>query len=428
MGGASITSQRPGVGRLEPSATLAMNELAGRLQAAGRQIYRLGFGQSPFPVPDAVVDELRSSAHEKDYLPTRGLPALRSAIADHFRREFGVEAAADDVLIGPGSKELMFLLQLALDADLILPAPCWVSYAPQARMLDRPIHLLPTRADDQWQIDPEALTEVCRMDPDRARLLVMTDPSNPTGTAHSKSRQREITEVARAHGIVCLSDEIYAGLTFAGNHSSMAIEYPEGTIVSSGLSKWCGAGGWRLGTFVFPKELRWLSDRVAMLASETFSAVSAPVQHAAVRAYEGGETIEEYRFHVTRILAGLADRVVAMLTGAEIPVVRPVGGFYVFPDFGTRSSRLRERGITTSRDLCNRLLEETGVALLPGHDFNMAPESLTARLAFVDIDGGPALEAAMQPARSGPLTDEYFEDHADRTLTGVELLLAWLDD
>lgn len=418
---------RPNLGTVEQSATLVVNELTAALEAEGRQVFKFGFGQSPFPVPEVVVDELRSHSHEKDYLPLRGLPALRRAAAGQLRRDYGIEATDEDVLIGPGSKELMFLLQLAMDADLILPAPSWVSYAPQARLLQRPIHLLPTQPEDGWCVDPDALDAVCRVDPDRNRLLILTDPSNPTGTVHSMSRQREIADVARRYSVICLSDEIYAGVTFTGRHRSMAVEYPEGTIVSTGLSKWCGAGGWRLGAFLFPENLRWMLERVAVLASETFTAVSAPIQYAAVRAYEGGDPIDEYLFQVRRILCGLAERVVGRVRESGVNVVEPVGGFYVFPDFASKAPSLLERGITTSQELCNRLLTDTGVALLPGRHFNMPMDSLTARLAFVDIDGGDALAAATGEPKAEPLPDRFFEQHAGRTLAGVDRLCDWLD-
>lgn len=403
-----------------------MNEMAAAMQAAGHQIHRFGFGQSPFPVPDVVTEALRSNSHQKDYLPIMGLPALRGAVAGQLGRKFGIAATADDVLIGPGSKELMFLLQLALDADLILPAPSWVSYAPQARILGRSVHVLPTLAADHWQLDPQALDDLCRADPGKPRLMILTDPSNPTGTSHSQSRQAEITEVARRHDIICLSDEIYAGLTFKGRHHSMALEYPDGTIVSSGLSKWCGAGGWRLGTFVFPENLRWLLERVAMLASETFTAVSSPIQFAAVRAYEGGDSIDDYVLHTTRILGGIAERVTEKLTESGVSVVQPVGGFYVFPDFTAQAGDLAGRGIRNSQDLCQRLLKDTGVALLPGYHFNMKPESLSARLAFVDFDGHAALQDAFAQPPSAPLDDQFFDRHIEQILTGIDLMLEWL--
>ena len=124
---------------LPQSATLAINELSNQLRKDGRMIYKLGLGQSPFPVPQPVVDELKANAHQKDYLPVKGLPQLREAVADYHCRTHGICYTADDVLIGPGSKELMFLLQYTYYGDLVIPTPSWVSYAPQALIIGRQV-------------------------------------------------------------------------------------------------------------------------------------------------------------------------------------------------------------------------------------------------------------------------------------------------
>ena len=110
-----------------PSPTLAINERVAGLRASGRDVLHLGLGQSPFPVPEHVVAALQANAHQKDYLPVRGLPDLRAAVADYHRRHEGSRASAEDVLVGPGTKELMFGMTLALDATLLLPNPSWVS-------------------------------------------------------------------------------------------------------------------------------------------------------------------------------------------------------------------------------------------------------------------------------------------------------------
>ena len=120
--------------------------------------------------------------------------------------------------------------------------------------------------------------------------------------------------------VILLSDEIYGELHHQGNHLSIAQFYPEGTIISSGLSKWCGAGGWRLGTFTFPGGLRWLLDAMAAVASETFTSTSAPIQYAAVCAFKGGSEISRYLFHCRRILRALGGVCAANLRSAGIDV------------------------------------------------------------------------------------------------------------
>lgn len=168
---------------------------------------------------------LRENAFRKDYLPVKGLPELRQAVAEYHRRVFDVDCDAEDVLVGPGSKELIFHLQLIYAADLVLPTPSWVSYAPQARILGRWVSHLPTRASSGWCLEGSQLDELCRSDPGRPRILILNDPSNPSGGSHSVDAQRELARVARRYRVLVLSDEIYGELRFQGRPSSLAPLY-----------------------------------------------------------------------------------------------------------------------------------------------------------------------------------------------------------
>ena len=411
---------------LHLSATLEINELSAKLRAEGKHVYKFGLGQSPFPVPRVVVDALKTNAHQKDYLPVKGLPALREAVTEYYERTQGLERSPDDVLIGPGSKELMFILQLVYYGDLVIPTPSWVSYAPQAHIIGRHIRWLQTSQTNDWHLTPEELERICLEDPGRPRLIILNYPSNPTGRTYPIEELKAIARVARRFRVILLSDEIYGELHHKGQHVSIARFYPEGTIISSGLSKWCGAGGWRLGTFTFPSSLRWLLDAMAVVASETYTSTSAPIQYAAVRAFQGGTEIEHYLWQSRRILRALGRHLMKMLTDAGVQVVEPKGAFYLFPDFSPFRDRLEARGITTSTELCKRLLEETGVAILPGSAFGRDPHELTARLAYVDFDGTRALEAAEHIPQHRPLNGEFLTQFCRNTLEGVQKICDWL--
>ena len=318
---------------LPQSPTLWINERCASLRAEGRPVYSLGLGQSPFPVPQTVVEELRQNAHQKDYQPVRGLWQLREAVAEYHRRTQGVERSADDVLIGPGSKELMFLLQLVYYGDLVIPTPSWVSYAPQAQIIGRQVQWLSTDLEHEWHLTPDELETLCQRDAARPRILILNYPSNPTGRTFRVSELRALARVARKYRVILLSDEIYGELHFEGRHVSIARYYPEGTIISGGLSKWCGAGGWRLGTFVFPPSLRWLLDSMSVVASETYTSTSAPIQYAAVRAFQGGTEIETYLVQARHILKALSHYAMWQLRSCGALVAAPHGAFYLLPDF-----------------------------------------------------------------------------------------------
>ena len=410
---------------LKPSATVAINERSDALIAQGAQVYKLGLGQSPFPVPPSVVAALRAHAARKEYMAVRGLPALREAVAAYHRRRIGGDYpyAGGDVLVGPGSKELMFITQLAFYGDLVLPAPAWVSYSPQARIIGRQVCWAPTRGDDGWKLAPRDLDALCRRDPGRPRLLILNYPSNPTGCTYDADELAALAEVVRRHGVIVISDEIYGELHHGGAHASIARFYPEGTIISSGLSKWCGAGGWRLGTFLFPRELRWLLEAMVVVASETFTSTSAPIQCAAVTAFECGPEIEAYLARQREILGALGRWCHRRLVAGGVRCAAPEGGFYLFPDFSAAAPALRARGIETGEALCEQLLTCEGVAILPGSGFGRPPGDLTARLAYVDFDGEAALAVL---DLEGVIDDAWLRRVAPRVTTAIERLVAFV--
>jgi aspartate aminotransferase len=410
------------------SATLAIQERCAALASERREVFRLGLGQSPFPVPRPVIEELQANAHQKAYLPVRGLPALREAVAEYNTRSQGVPRTADDVMIGPGSKELMFILQLVYYGDIVIPSPAWVSYAPQARITGRLIRWVHTGRGNGWRLTPTELEEVCHDDPDRPRIVVLNYPGNPTGNSYTADELKALAEVARTYRVVLLSDEIYGELHFAGRHVSIARYYPEGTIISGGLSKWCGAGGWRLGTFSFPHTMSWLLGAMAAVASETYTSTSTPIQYAAVRAFRGGIRLEEYLWLSRRILGALGAWCAARIAECGAQVVEPAGAFYLFPDFSPLKEKFRSRGITTNRAMCEQLLEATGVATLPGSDFGRPADELTSRIAFVDFDGAKAMAALEALPKDSPVTEEFMRSYCDRTMRAVELIADWAAD
>jgi len=412
-----------------PSPTLAINEQCRQMQKKGRTVYRLGLGQSPFPVPVPVVEALKMHAHEKDYRPGAGLKPLRKAGAQFHQKKDHIDINANHVLIGPGSKELMFLLQLVYYGEIILPTPCWVSYAPQAHIIGRQIKFIHTSFKNKWRLTPTQLRTFLKNENDqfRPRLLVLNYPSNPDGLTYSPADLERITKIARQHELVVLSDEIYGQLHHTGKHLSIAQFYPEGTIISSGISKWCGAGGWRLGTFAFPPAFDWLLNAMAAVASETYTSVCAPIQYAAVQAFVGSLDIERYLRHVRRILAGIGACSVKILKNAGVKVHAPVGAFYLFPDFSPFAEKLKKRKITTSATLCRKLLKDTGVAILPGASFQRPTNELTARIAYVNFDGAHALAQSETIPLDQPLPKNFCHDAAPAPLQAIQKIADWIN-
>jgi len=399
------------INQLRPSATLAINEESNRLKRSGKKVYKFGFGQSPFPVPDSIVSALKNNANKNTYLPMQGLEELRSAIANYLNKNNNNNFKSEDIIIGPGTKELMFLTQIAFQGEVLLPAPSWVSYQPQALIAKNKVHWIQTTDSSNWFPTAEQLENKIKNIKNKNLLLFINSPNNPSGTV-CKNLQ-EIAEVAKKYRLIILSDEIYSQLTFDSQYKSISNFYPEGTIVSTGLSKWCGAGGWRLGFFAIPDQLKVLKNSLKILSSESFTSVSAPIQYAAIEAYKGDHSV--YLNTVRKILSFAGNYVYENLKSNVINVTKPEGGFYLFPEFTNAK-------FSTSSEMCNDILNKTGVALLPGSDFGLDSNKMIARLSYTDFDGSNFLKNTLG---SKNLDKVDLEKYAPNIVEGVTKLKEW---
>lgn len=395
---------RPSVQKLSFSPTLAVNERVRDIRKRGQQFLHMGFGQSPFPVHPLIREALEANADKNMYLPTAGLSGLRSLARDYFAEKFGFDASGFDAIIGPGSKELIFDVQLAVEGDLLLPVPSWVSYAPQAQLTNDHVIKIPTSIAENHHITAESLEKaivVAKQEGRYPKKLIINYPNNPSGLTLSTDRLERIAKVCKKYNVLVISDEIYGLVNFHQNHVSIARFYPEGTIITSGLSKHLSLGGYRLGVAMVPRGLKTIFDAVIRIASETWSAVSAPVQYAALKAFEKDPNLQEYIQTCTRIhhlISGFVRETVVAL-GVEYPKLH--GAFYLYPSFDSFHEQLKSRGIESSEQLANDLIDKIQLATLPGTAFGDNPESLTLRLTSCDFDGQTALN--------------YYIDHPDCT-------------
>ena len=398
---------------LQPSSTLAINEKTRELESKGSKVYKFGFGQSPFPIPSDIVEELAYNASKKEYLPSKGLLELRIAIAKNLKsKKYLFEQ--NDIIIGPGTKELMFLLQIAFDGEIILPIPSWVSYFPQAIINKNKVHFLKTNFEDKWHLTENKLKEISDKIGNKKKLIIMNYPNNPSGTNPKKIE--DLSNWLKKNNFIVLADEIYSDLNFQDNYSSISHFYPEGTIVSNGLSKWCGAGGWRLGFFAIPNQFKKLNTTISNLATETFSAVSAPIQYAAIKAYNSNQ--DDYLSKSKNILKKIALEAYKKFNTNKIKVIMPDGGFYIMPDF----SELLKNRFKSSVDMCNQLLKDTGVAVLPGCDFGFPKDKLVFRLSYVDFDGKKFLNSVSKDVN---INDEHLRKFAPKIIEGIDKIINW---
>ena len=366
------------IAALPPSPTLAANERVQAKLAAGEPVLHLAFGEAGLPVLPAVAERLAEGAGRNGYGPVAGSAAAREAAAGYFARR-GVPTDAGQIVFAPGSKPLLFALLLALPGDVVLPVPCWVSYAAHAAMAGKRVIGVPIGAEAGGVPDPAqlraALAEAEGIGA-RPGVLVLTLPDNPTGTVASAEVIREVCEIADAAGLLIVCDEIYRDLAYEPDRFVSPAELlPERTFVTTGLSKHLALGGWRVG-------LVRLADgplgeqagaAVGGLASEIWSSLAAPMQYAAE--YVLGEPPEvvahvdaSRRLHRAVVRAAYE---IVIEAGARC---RPPGGaFYLYPDFAGRPF---SSGAELAEDLLDR-----GVAVLPGAAFGDDPAALRFRIA-----------------------------------------------
>jgi len=399
------------VKRLEPSATLQINEESKRLEIQGKKIYKFGFGQSPFPVPEIVRNELKNNAHQSKYLSMQGLIELREAIAAYLNKKRKKKFRANDIIIGPGTKELMFLLQILFEGDILLPIPSWVSYAPQAILGRNKVHWIETTSSNNWFPTAQQIEDIVQLNKNKNYLLFLNSPNNPSGTICKNLS--DLANVAKKYNLLILSDEIYSELSFSDEYDSISNYNLEGTIISSGLSKWCGAGGWRLGFFAIPDSLNNIKNSLTKLASESFSSVSSPIQYAAISAFTKDHS--NYIERTTKILKEVGMYVYENLKSNKILINKPEGGFYLMPEFINNKFR-------TSSEMCKNIINETGVALLPGSVFGFSENKMLVRLSFTDFDGEKLLN---NTSGCKKINQNILSRFAPNVLEGVSKLKHW---
>lgn len=370
------------------SPTLAINEEAARRHRAGIPTLPLGFGEAGVPVHPALVDTLAAAAPMASYGSSAGIDPLRSAAAGYWRRR-NLPTDPELVVAGPGSKALLYALLQTIRGVVALPQPSWVSYAAQSSMLGLPKHFIPTPRGQGGIPDPGLLDYAAtqaRRDGWPITAVVLTLPDNPTGTVATPATVEALCQVAERHELLIISDEIYRDLIYdpAAPFVSPAEIAGDRTVITTGLSKSLALGGWRIGVTRLPDNPagRDLRDRIVSIGSEIWSSPTHPVQHAAAWAFTEPQVLRE-RVAISRTLHQRVGATIAgVFNAVDVSVPTPRAGFYLYPDFTRHRAHLRRAwSVRTSTDLAAVLLNDHGIATLPGSAFGDHDQALTLRIA-----------------------------------------------
>jgi aspartate aminotransferase len=346
--------------RLGTESAFEVLAKAKALELSGREIVHLEIGEPDFDTPEHVSAAAQQALDKgyTHYVPAPGIPELRTAVADFLERTGRLTTTPDRVLITPGAKPIMFFTIMALceEGDEVLyPDPGFPMYASITAFAGATPVPVPLREENGFVIDPEELESLVT---ERTKLLILNSPHNPCGSASTPEQLEAIARIAIEHDLVVLTDEVYWALRYDGDHHSVLdIDgMAERTILLDGWSKTFAMTGWRLGFGVFPQPL---IEPISRLVINSVSCTSAFSQHAAIAALEGPWDA------VDNMLAAFRERRDVIVSGLNavpgVSCVEPGGAFYAFPN-------ISELGLSAAT-LADRLLEDAGVACLPGTAF-----------------------------------------------------------
>jgi len=376
------------IGGIAESATLAVDAKAKAKQAAGEDIVGFGAGEPDFPTPARIVAAAAaacSNPRNHRYTPAGGLPELKQAVADKTLRDSSYAVQPAQVLITNGGKQAVyeaFATLLDPGDEVLLPAPYWTTYPEAIRLAGGvPVEVL-TSAEQGYRVTVEQL-EAARTE--RTKVLLWCSPANPTGAVASPEEVRAVGRWALEHGIWVVADEIYEHLVYGGaEHVSMPVAVPEladTCVVVNGVAKTYAMTGWRVGWLIGPLDV---VKAATNLQSHATSNVNNVAQVAAVAALTGDlSAVAEMRTAFDR-----RRRLMVSLLN-EIPGVvcpEPQGAFYCYPSVEAVLGRsIRGRTATTSAELAELVLDEVGVAVVPGEAFG-APGAFRLSYALGDAD------------------------------------------
>ena len=376
--------------RIQPSATIAVTNKAAELKRLGKDIIGLGAGEPDFPTPEHIKQAAIAAigANHTRYTAVDGIAELKAAIIDKFTQDNGLHYSPDQILVSNGGKQSFFNLALALldnGDEVIIPAPYWVSYPDMCLIADAQPVIVSTHIDSGFKITAEQLEAAITP---RTRLVVLNSPSNPTGVAYSRSELAALGQVLLNHPqIFIATDDMYEKILWADEPFSNIVSACPGlyerTFVLNGVSKAYAMTGWRIGYAAGPADL---IKQMKKIQSQSTSNPCSISQYAAVAALNGDQSAITTMVHAYKRRHDLVVDGLNRIQGVRCAPAN--GAFYAFPDM---SEAITQHKLKDDIALAELLLEQAGVALVPGSAFGSPGY---ARLSFATSD--ELLQAALE--------------------------------
>ncbi|MGC6511751.1 MAG: pyridoxal phosphate-dependent aminotransferase [Parvibaculales bacterium] len=363
--------------RVKPSATVAVSDKARELRAAGRDVIGLGAGEPDFDTPENIkqagIDAI--SRGETKYTAVDGIPELKQAICDKFKRDNGLDYEPSQCFVAPGGKPVIYDAMMATlnpGDEVIIPAPYWVSYPDMVNLAGGTPVIVEAQQADGFKLQPEALEAAIT---DKTKWFIFNSPSNPTGAAYTAEELKKLTDVLVKYPHVwILTDDMYEHLTYDGFQFATPAQIEpslyDRTLTMNGVSKAYAMTGWRIGYCAGPVELIGAMRKIQSQSTSNPTSIS---QWASVEALNGPQ---DYIAERNEVFKARRDMVVEMLNEADgIECLKPEGAFYVYPSCAGTIGKTTPDGkrIDTDEDFATALLEAEGVAVVHGAAFGLSP-------------------------------------------------------
>ncbi|MGY3724312.1 Aspartate/methionine/tyrosine aminotransferase [Granulicatella balaenopterae] len=359
------------VQKIMPSGTLGMAQKAKELQSMGRDIISLSLGEPDFSAPENVTAAAIKAINQRQcdhYTMASGLPELRQAICDYHLKKDGLQVEPNNVAVYTGAKFALFTaFQTLVEAgdEVLIPAPYWVSYTEQIALAQGKAVIIETEFEQEFKVTVDLLEQYIT---DKTKILLLTSPSNPTGTTYSRQELTAIAEWAVEKGIFIISDEIYYELVYDGAESvcvaSLSEEIKAQTLVINGLSKSCAMTGWRMGYAIGPAVVIQAMNK---LTAHTTSNPTVVSQYAAIEALSDRTLASKQQMkQLFEKRIGLFEPLMNQIPGFKCH--KPKGAFYLFVNI---SQAMNDCNYQTASEFCLDLLEEAGVACVSGDNFGV---------------------------------------------------------
>ncbi|MCE6073896.1 pyridoxal phosphate-dependent aminotransferase [Agrobacterium vitis] len=363
--------------RVKPSATIAVSQKARELKAKGRDVIGLGAGEPDFDTPDNIKQAAIEAIHrgETKYTPISGIPELRKAIADKYKRENNLDYKPEQTIVGTGGKQILFnafMATLNAGDEVIIPTPYWVSYPEMVALCGGTPVFVATTQDNNFKLTAEDLEKAITP---KTKWFLFNSPSNPSGAAYTEAELKALTDVLLRHEQVwVLTDDMYEHLVYGDFKFTTPAEVEpklyDRTLTMNGVSKAYAMTGWRIGYAAGPLPLIKAMD---MIQGQQTSGACSIAQWAAVEALNG---TQDFIPENKKIFEGRRDLVVSMLNQAKgIVCPSPEGAFYVYPSCAGLMGKTAPSGkvLESDEDFVTELLETEGVAVVHGSAFGLGP-------------------------------------------------------